>query len=88
MLFFIFGPTLKKEVKRIMMNIVRARKWTIGVTALVLTTFLGAAGPALADRPGVGAPAPNFTLNDIYGVSHTLSDYWGTVIVLAFMTPT
>ena len=38
--------------------------------------------------PGVGSPAPDFTLNDIYGASHSLSDYSGRVIVLAFMTPT
>ena len=34
----------------------------------------------------VGDSAPDFTLNDIGGVPHTLSDYAGNVIVLAFFT--
>ena len=32
----------------------------------------------------IGDVAPDFTLNDIEGVPHTLSDYAGKVIVLAF----
>jgi len=37
------------------------------VTALVLIIFFASAGPALAARPGVGSPAPDFTLKDING---------------------
>ena len=32
----------------------------------------------------IGDEAPDFTLLDMDGVSHTLSDYWGRVVVLAF----
>ena len=32
----------------------------------------------------IGDSAPDFTLNDIDGVPHTLSDYSGKVIVLTF----
>ncbi len=35
---------------------------------------------------GIGDSAPDFTLNDIDGVPHTLSDYAGKVIVLSFFT--
>ena len=34
----------------------------------------------------IGDSAPDFTLNDIDGVPHTLSDYAGKVIVLSFFT--
>lgn len=71
-----------------MLNFMKERKWLIGVTALVLTALLAGAGPALADRPGVGSPAPDFTLQDIYGVTHSLSDYAGRIVVLAFVSPT
>jgi len=60
----------------------------IWATGLVLATFLAGAGPALADRPGEGSPAPDFTLEDIFGTPHSLSDYLGAVIVLAFLSPT
>ena len=32
----------------------------------------------------IGDPAPDFTLPDLDGVPHTLSDYLGRVVVLAF----
>ena len=31
---------------------------------------------------GVGKPAPDFTLTDMDGISHTLSDYQGKVVML------
>jgi hypothetical protein len=34
--------------------------------------------------PQVGSPAPDFTLQDMEGVSHSLSDYLGQVVVLQF----
>ena len=71
-------------MKRINQN----RRWMILVSGLVLTTLFAGAVPALADRPGEGSPAPDFTLEDIYGTPHTLSDYFGAVIVLAFFSPT
>lgn len=46
-----------------------------------------AAVPAMADL-NPGDTAPDFTLFDSTGVSHTLSDYMGKVIVLANFTST
>ncbi len=63
-------------------------KRTILATALALTLLVAWAGPALADRPAEGEPAPNFSLKDIYGVTHTLSSYFGRIIVLAFFSET
>jgi len=80
--------SFRKEVVRIMKKSKNEQRWLIWITALVLTTFFAGAGPALADRPGVGSPAPDFTLNDIYGTPHTLSDYLGTIVVLAFLSHT
>jgi len=34
---------------------------------------------------GPGDPAPDFTLQDVNGSSHSLSDYSGKVILLAFV---
>ena len=64
-----------------------------GDRRLTLPLFLAAAmivmaaAPALAG-PGVGDPAIDFTLPDDGGTDHTLSDYTGKVIVLAFLTST
>jgi len=68
-------------------NFIKERKWTIGVTAFILTVLLSGAGTALAAGPPVGSPAPDFTLQDIHGVTHSLSDYSGKIVVLAFLTP-
>ena len=35
----------------------------------------------------VGKPAPDFTLTDINGVAHKLSDYRGKVVVLEWVNP-
>lgn len=45
-----------------------------GVFALVASAALAEVGP--------GDPAPNFTLPDVNGVSHSLSDYLGKVVLL------
>ena len=73
-----------------MLNFMKERKWLIVVTAFALTALLTGAGPALAAGPPVGSPAPDFTLQDIYGVTHTLSDYIDEeyIVVLAFLSPT
>ena len=65
----------------------RNPKWRGFVSGLVLTTFLAGAGPALAALP-VGSVAPDFTLEDVYGVTHSLSDYAGTMVILGFFSPT
>jgi hypothetical protein len=51
---------------------------------LVLAVFLALASPAAAQL-AVGADAPDFTLLDTQGVSHTLSDYSNEVVVLYFV---
>ncbi len=63
-------------------------KWLIWGTALFLTAFFTGTGPTMAARAGVGSMAPDFTLEDIYGTTHSLSDYAGTVVVLAFLSDT
>ncbi|MEE8154648.1 MAG: redoxin domain-containing protein [Phycisphaerales bacterium] len=65
-----------------------------------LCTMLGAASAfgQAPDRPSlrpsdrakiakVGEPAPNFTLNDASGKSHTLADYKGKLVVLQWINP-
>ena len=65
-----------------------------------LCTMLGAAStfgqapvrqsPGPSDRANiakVGEPAPNFTLNDASGKSHTLADYQGKLVVLQWINP-
>jgi len=71
-----------------MKNPYKKQKWTVLATALTLAALLAAAGPALADRPAEGEPAPNFTLNDIYGAPHSLAGYLGRIVVLAFFSDT
>jgi peroxiredoxin len=56
----------------------------------ILTAFLvffGYAGILTAGSPEGGSPAPDFTLTDIRGKIHTLSDYKGKVIVLEWTNP-
>lgn len=43
-----------------------------------------AAIPAISMAIGVGSVAPNFTLQDTAGVSHSLYDYHGKVVLLQF----
>ena len=64
------------------------RKWLIWGTVLALSVFFAVAGPAMAARAQVGSLAPDFTLEDIYGTTHSLSDYAGTIVVLAFLSDT
>ncbi len=40
-----------------------------------------------AKQAVVGQPAPNFTLTDINGKSHTLSDYKGKTVVIEWVNP-
>lgn len=53
------------------------------VAALLLVLF---AAPALA-KVSVGQPAPDFTLTDSNGKSHSLSEYKGKVVVLEWNNP-
>lgn len=42
---------------------------------------------AFADGPAIGEKAPDFTLTDTNGKTHTLSDYRGKVVVLEWTNP-
>lgn len=59
-----------------------AKLFLIGAAAMV------AAVPALrAAQAEVGKAAPNFTLTDINGQKHSLSDYKGKIVVLEWVNP-
>ena len=51
-----------------------------------LAAFAALAGVVRANVE-VGSPAPNFTLTDINGQTHSLSDYKGKVVVLEWNNP-
>ena len=55
----------------------------IQLTGLLLTLGLLFALPAAA--LDVGDPAPDWTLQDTSGVSYTLSDHLGKVVLINFM---
>lgn len=48
---------------------------------------LFAAALALHAAPEIGKPAPDFTLTDINGKTHKLSDYKGKTVVLEWVNP-
>jgi AhpC/TSA family len=54
--------------------------------ALLSAIALAAPGVASA-APVVGQPAPDFTLTDINGQTHRLSDYKGKIVVLEWTNP-
>ena len=53
----------------------------------VAAALLLAAGPALADRPAVGAAAPEFSLTDSAGKTVSLSEFKGKYVVLEWTNP-
>jgi len=56
------------------------------LAAALLASAALSCGPALADL-AVGAPAPDFTLQDTDGTAHKLSDLKGKVVVLEWINP-
>lgn len=52
---------------------------------LALMSLLAVASPALAAE--VGQPAPDFTLTDLDGKTHRLSDHRGKIVVLEWFNP-
>lgn len=54
------------------------------VAASLLAVF---AVPTFAAKAKVGSPAPDFTLTDIDGNSHNLSDFSGRTVVLEWVNP-
>jgi hypothetical protein len=55
----------------------------------IFAALIAAFGAAVALRASVavGAPAPDFTLTDIAGKTHHLSDYRGKIVVLEWVNP-
>jgi hypothetical protein len=56
---------------------------TLGLSALVFA----AVAPSAHATAATGQPAPDFTLTDIDGQSHSLADYKGKVVVLEWNNP-
>ena len=57
-------------------------------SVLTVAGFLAAFSTALfAGKAEIGKMAPDFTLTDINGKSHTLSDYQGKTVVLEWVNP-
>lgn len=54
---------------------------------IAMAAFTASAGSPVASAPEIGKPAPAFTLTDIAGTSHTLSDFKGKVVVLEWTNP-
>jgi hypothetical protein len=57
------------------------------VFAFLIVPFILIPTTVLAAIPE-GDPAPDFTLNDIYDVPHSLSDFTGKVVIVTFWTHT
>jgi peroxiredoxin len=58
-------------------------------TKLLLTAFTSLIGTAVfaADPPSVGSAAPDFSLTDAKGKTHSLSQYKGKYVVLEWFNP-
>jgi peroxiredoxin len=71
-----------------------SRVRTTGWITALLVALLAAAAPVWAvelspdsSGPTIGAPAPQFTLVDAQGKSHSLKDYAGKIVVLEWTNP-
>ncbi|HTB81592.1 MAG TPA: redoxin domain-containing protein [Opitutaceae bacterium] len=60
---------------------------TLNKLLVALTALLALAGSPARAAVEVGQPAPNFTLTDINGQTHSLSDYKGKIVVLEWNNP-
>lgn len=54
---------------------------------LLVVLVVATAVVALASGVEIGKPVPDFTLTDIYGKTHKLSDYKGKIVVLEWTNP-
>jgi peroxiredoxin len=85
------GSRYRRNIARLPSSILTGRSSTI--MKLIAKSFLVAAAvtAALAAHVAraleVGNPAPDFTLTDINGKTHKLSDYKGKVVVLEWNNP-
>ncbi len=55
--------------------------------SLVVLLVLAIAFVAFASGVEIGKPVPEFTLTDIYGKTHKLSDYKGKIVILEWTNP-
>jgi peroxiredoxin len=53
----------------------------------VLVLVLSVAFVAVASGVEIGKPVPDFTLTDIFGKTHKLSDYKGKIVILEWTNP-
>ncbi len=60
---------------------------TLNKLLVALTALLALAGSAVRASVEVGQPAPDFTLTDLAGQTHSLADYKGKVVVLEWNNP-
>ncbi|MGB0371039.1 MAG: redoxin domain-containing protein [Opitutales bacterium] len=56
-------------------------------TLFILSLALSIAGSAFLNAAKVGEPAPAFTLSDLSGTEHKLSDFAGKFVVLEWVNP-
>jgi hypothetical protein len=64
------------------MNLSKAKSW-FGAVAMAAALMLGVSRAAVDS----GSPAPDFSVTDIAGKTHRLSDYRGKVVVLEWLNP-
>ncbi len=57
------------------------------VMVILFTLFISTLPPAFSQEAAVGETAPDFTLPDTFGRSHSLSDYSGKTVVLEWINP-
>ncbi len=61
------------------------RKWLVGWTAVLVILLAAGAAWTMGSRvPVVGTPAFDFTLTDLKGQTHSLSQYRGQIVLLNF----
>ena len=63
----------------------RSTMKTLRLFSVALLATCGALFASAAERPEVGRPAPDFTLTDSHGKTHSLSSFKGKVVVLEWI---
>jgi peroxiredoxin len=57
------------------------------IIMIAMAVFTGSAGTPFPSAAEIGKPAPAFTLTDVAGKSHQLSDFKGKLVVLEWTNP-
>lgn len=72
-----------------MIKLTKSRSALFALSAAITGTMMGAGALEAAGPAEVGAKAPDFTLTDIHGEKHTLSEYTaeGKTVVLEWFSP-